>query len=320
MNLFTLFLATAFALTVPPAAGGSITELGVDVLTDSHETLLETSILKYEERTGNEIGIVLVSSVADYAESFDELLRKLDNAGYTPNGIRLVLSLEDKQLDISHEAAWERAGVWNDTDSLRIAERALYPNLAEDDFAEATSDFIMDVQMAVPESVASLTEKANQADKTRAAVTGELTRRTWIIVLVLVAVALGLYAAYGAIQRMRLRRNIRTVETFYNEMIPLFEADLATIETSKDSVGEALKSEYTAFLSTLGQTIEQWLEQAQKPLSEARELAHITEEAEDELTAFVNDPEVVSERLNALQAEHNALQKRLTTILESIDL
>ncbi len=317
--LLLLFPITAYGQGIPTYTSGAVHEVGGDIITDAEDAAIEQKITAYTARTGNEIGVVLVDDATDFTRTFEQFIAELSEKNYTPNGLLLVADIKNRSLSIQSVAAWERSDLWSNVIAEDLSEENLYPNFAAGDYAEGVSNFIDAVAKQVPQSIAAAQENVTQKEVTREAVKGEVTRRTWILSLIFGAILLGIYAGLRAIQKWRKHIHTNTAERFYNDLLPLFTADLETMQPSSQ-MGKEVQSEYFGLLGTMQTELEHWFEQSEKTYTEARKFADLSEKIENELTSFVNDPASALNKVSSLMAEKDKLERELDAIHKTLDL
>ena len=133
LALAALFLASpALAIDFPPQSGRVIDR--ADLLTSSQEGVLTRELAALEQRTGDHVVIVTLSSIAGQPiQAYGRAL--FDHWGIRNNGALIIVALRDYQMRI--EVGSGLSAVLTDAAAQRIIDRDMVPALRRDAWYEA---------------------------------------------------------------------------------------------------------------------------------------------------------------------------------------
>lgn len=136
-------LQTAFAQNLPePQNPPRLVNDFANILSQEEEDLLEKKLLWYEDSTGSQVAIVLISSlegydISDYAA---RLFNKWKIGTQKDNGLLLIGAMEDRKFRI--EVGYGLEPVITDGISKRIINESIKPNFKEGQYYQGLEESI----------------------------------------------------------------------------------------------------------------------------------------------------------------------------------
>ena len=311
----------AIAQEIPNYTSGSVFFVGDVPLSDASIAEIETEISNYEIETGNQIGVFLVEDYRGFASSWRNFLNLLTDSGYAPGGWLIVLDFESKQIYLAYDNALEYAGIWQSEDTDKIVEEILPYYLQTGQTDAAILESIAYIAEKVPDSLPVFEQEKTEKEITKTKVKGFISRQALLFSLGALALLVGGFGGTLGVNSWRKKRYIARVETFFNDVMPIFRQDLKGLKnTVKDASLLGIIADYEKDLEEVKTKLISYFEEADKPVKESREYANLTEKLEDEITYLINNASDAEGKIVALRAMKDEVEKEMAETFNRVNL
>ena len=300
--------SSALAQGLPEYPGnGYLFQYNSQMLNQNEASDIKQKLETYRSETGFEAGILIVGSYRQYASGWDQFLNEVRNKDYTPDGLLLLIDEQNRKthLFVSPEIEEERG--WRLKYSNHVLDNLILKNFRNEKYARGFEKFI--------DYAINKTANWSFFQKTGAYLTMFLLPFLflnpfgWILL-----VGLG-YLLYRFIKKWWLIRKIRQI---YENSTRLYQADFQGLKNHIKNT--ELLDVGTHKLDRFREETEQFFEQRNRTMNEAKILYEEAESLENEFTEFVNNAEKWDEKVSNEKEILDSTGKKVAEKVKRIDL